>query len=148
MYMWFYWEEFKLQFLFAFRHQVKSHSKILPVESLFILLLLLLLLFIILLYFFVILQTDRYNIHSQLEHCEYEGSLIPAFEYRVQPGFMDLSTVHPPSVLFLSQTFLSGNLLKTQETNHKGTDNQFNISFFFSVQSKYVGTGHSDTTKL
>jgi len=61
------WEELKLQFLFAFR-QVKTHSKILPVESLFIIV-----------FFFVILQTDRYNIHSQLEHCKYEVSLIPAF---------------------------------------------------------------------
>lgn len=66
-YMWLYWKEFKLQFLFAFR-QVKTHSKILPVESLFIIV-----------FFFVILQTDRYNIHSQLEHCKYEVSLIPAF---------------------------------------------------------------------
>ena len=66
-YMWLYWEELKSQFLFAF-HQVKTHSKILPVESLFIIV-----------FFFVILQTDRYNIHSQLEHCKYEVSLIPVF---------------------------------------------------------------------
>ena len=29
--------------------------------------------------FFPLLQTDRYNIHSQLEHCKYKVSSIPAF---------------------------------------------------------------------
>ena len=118
-YMWLYWEELKLQFLFAFR-QVKTHSKILPVESLFIIV-------------FFYRQTDTIftvNLNIVSMKCPW----FQLFEYRVQTGFIDLSTVHPPSVLLLSQTFLSGNLLKAQEMKLKGTDNKFNISFFFFFQ--------------
>jgi len=46
--------------------------------------------------------------------------------------------VHSSSFLLLSQTFLSGNLLKAQEMKLKGTDNQFDISFFFQYNQSML----------